>query len=395
MKKAKIILAIETSCDETSVAVVKSSQDNHQILSNIVSSQIKIHAPYGGVVPNLAKREHQKNLVPVLKLALLKAGFLDSGNFKIPGYLEKEIENVLSREEVLWKKLKRFLKKYSPPKVDFLAVTVGPGLAPALWPGINLTKALSLVWQKPVIGVNHLQGHIYANWLGSGIQDSGLRYQERFPAVCLIVSGGHTQLVLMKSHWQYQLLGETRDDAAGEAFDKVAKLLGLGYPGGPIIAKEAEKYFQQKKPRIKVKLPRPMIYSKDFDFSFSGLKTAVLYLVNDLKKRYSLNQIRPVIAAEFQQAVIDVLIKKTLKAVSRYHPKTVIFSGGVIANQELRKQMKLALKKNFPTLPFLFPSLSFCTDNAAMIAVAAFYQILKKKPISCLENLQAQANLSW
>jgi len=331
------ILGIETSCDDTGIALVECDKKNCRILSNVVSSQIKMHAPYGGVVPNLAARAHLENIKPCLEQALKKA-------------------------------------KY--PKIDLIAVTNGPGLIPCLLVGVNFAKALAYNWQKPIIGINHIEGHIYANNL------------KKFPVLCLIVSGGHTQLILMKDHGKYELLGQTRDDAAGEAFDKVAKLLGLGYPGGPIISEKADNGNPQT-----FDLPRPMINTKDFDFSFSGLKTAVLYEVYPARrgkkeKKFSKEYINN-ITASFQQAVIDVLINKTIKAAKKHNPKTVILSGGVAANQELRKQLKEKIKKELPQINFQTPDINLCADNGAMIAIAACY---KKKPASKQSWLKVDAN---
>ena len=331
-----IILGIETSCDDTGIALIEKNSKGFRILSNVISSQIKIHAPYHGVVPNLAAREHLKNIEPCLKQALEQA-------------------------------------KY--PKIDLIAVTIGSGLIPCLLVGVNFAKALAYNWQKPIIEINHIEGHIYANWLSAVMTN-------KFPILCLVVSGGHTQLVLIKGYGKYQLLGQTRDDAAGEAFDKVAKLLNLGYPGGPIISQKAK----QGNPKA-FDLPRPMINSNNFDFSFSGLKTAVLYEVRKIKKLSSdyINDM----AASFQQAAIDVLISKTIKAAKEYKVKNVMLSGGVAANKELRKQMAQAVKNSLPNSNFYIPNSILCTDNAAMIAVAAFY---KKKPALFRSWLRIKAN---
>jgi len=354
-----VILGIETSCDDTGIALIEGGSQGCRILSNIVSSQIKIHAPYGGVVPNLAARAHLENIKPCLEKAL-RLGF----------------------------------RNRSSKKIGLIAVTIGPGLIPSLLVGTNFAKALAYAWQKPIMGINHIEGHIYANWLNPASQID-------FPALCLVVSGGHTQLILMKGHGKYKLLGQTRDDAAGEAFDKVAKLLNLGYPGGPIISQKAKK----GNPRA-FDLPRPMLKTNDFDFSFSGLKTAVLYLVKrqhqGLSLRYSpskkdcILETVPVsdISASFQQAVIDVLIIKTIKAAKEYKVKTVMLSGGVAANQELRRQMEQAVKKELSKAKFQMPEIKLCTDNAAMIASAAFY---KKGPALLKQNwlkIKADANLT-
>ena len=320
------ILAVETSCDETAIAVleIKKTREGEEfsILSDQVSSQIKIHAPFGGVVPNLAKREHIKNL-PLL--------------------------------------LKRALKESKIKKPDAVAVTYGPGLEPALWTGITFAKELSKKWRVPLVPVNHLEGHIYSALMSKSkflISKSGI-----FPLLTLIVSGGHTELVLSKNHLNYKILGETLDDAAGEAFDKVARMLKLGYPGGPEISKLAK----QGNPKA-INFPRPMIGSRDLNFSFSGLKTSVLYYLRDNKKINKEN-----IAASFQEAVVDVLVRKTAKAEEQYKTKTMGLGGGVAANDRLREE----LTKKFPNI--LLPEKRFTGDNAAMIGVAGYYRFLKKK----------------
>jgi len=319
-----IILGIETSCDDTGIAVVEfDRQKKCRILSNVISSQIKVHAPHGGVVPNLAARAHLKNIKPVLQQALKQAG---------------------------------------DQRIDLIAVTHKPGLIPCLLVGLNFAKALAYNWQKPIMEINHIQGHIYANWFNDT--------KPEFPLLALVVSGGHTQLVLIKKYGDFKILGQTRDDAAGEAFDKVAKLLGLGYPGGPLISQRALKGDSSV-----FNLPRPMINSKDYDFSFSGLKTAVLYEVKKQKK-ISQKYINDM-AASFQQAAIDVLIKKTIKAAKEYKVKTVILSGGVAANPELRKQIEKSVKEL--NIKFQMPDIKLCTDNGAMTALAAVY---KKQPAS-------------
>ncbi len=367
-----IILAIETSCDDTCVAIVKAKSQkskvkSFEILSNIVSSQVRIHAKYGGVYPFLAKREHQKNLPIVFKKALKEA-------------------------------------KISEKDIDVIAVTIGPGLEPCLWVGINFAKQLAKKIKKPLIPVNHIEAHIFSNFIDKNskfkIQNSKL-----FPAVCLVVSGGHTQLILMEDIGKYKILGETRDDAAGECFDKTARILGLNYPGGPAIAAEAERYkfktqsskLKTQNLKFKIHLPRPMIYQKNYDFSFSGLKTAVLYNFKSQpeKIRKSKNYIQEM-ATEVQQAIIDVLIHKTLRAAKEYKAKTIILGGGVAANEELRKQFQENLKKDFPKIKIFLPSPIFCTDNAAMVAIAAYFKIVKNKfkmKGAELEKVQAKANL--
>lgn len=356
-----IILAIETSCDDTCCAIIKASGKTKpvfKVLSNIVSSQVEIHRKWGGVYPTLAKREHQKNLPLILKKALNKAK-------------PKHINYVLGKN----------------PEIDLITVTVGPGLDPCLWVGVNFAKDLARSWQLPIIPINHIEAHIYANFLSPKYLIQNTEYL--FPAICLVVSGGHTQLILMKSYGQYKIIGETRDDAAGECFDKVARILGLSYPGGPAIAKEAK--FKVESLKSKVKLPRPMIYQKNYDFSFSGLKTAVLYNFRSQKPkiRKSKEYIRAV-CTDTQQAIIDVLIHKTIKATRDYKVKTIILGGGVTANEQLRKQFKVQSLKF--KVNFLVPPKNLCTDNAAMIAVAAYFHWLKgekERP----EKIEVNANL--
>lgn len=351
------ILGIETSCDETAMSVVEikseklkvKSREEIRVLSNVISSQVKLHAKYGGVVPSLAAREHVKNIKHVFSLALKRAHIKD-------------------------------FKK----NIDMIAVTRGPGLGPALLVGITFAKTIAWLYKKPLVGVNHLEGHIYSNWLPAPGESSTLRSfsglhsrsyfggvgNEVGPALNLIVSGGHTELVLMENHGQYKIIGETMDDAVGEAFDKVARLLGLGYPGGPLMSKVAENGNAAKYP-----LPSPMAKSKNYNFSYSGLKTAVLYLLRDLKLKKMDNQTRADIAASFQKAAIDVLIQKTMRAAKEYAVKSILLSGGVSANKLLRSE----LQKNTTEagLKYFQPPLKYTTDNAAMIAIAGYFTYLR------------------
>jgi len=359
------ILAIETSCDDTCIAVLEAKDSKFKILSNIVSSQVKLHRKYGGVFPSLAKREHQRNLPIVLNKALRKAGFAIS-NFQFPIF-----------------------------KIDLIAVTAGPGLEPCLWTGINFAKELAKKLNLPVIPINHIEAHIFANFIK--------KLKAVFPAICLVVSGGHTQLILMRDFGEYRILGETRDDAAGECLDKAARILGLGYPGGPIISKLAKSPL--KKRGISVNLPRPMIFQKNYDFSFSGLKTAVLYDFKNRPKKIrespkeSLRDptgqeknYRIAMAKEIQQAIIDVLITKTIKAAKEYKAKSVILGGGVASNDELRKQFKEKIKKEVPGCKFHIPEPQFCTDNATMIAITGYFHQMSKKTYEW-KKIEADANL--
>jgi N6-L-threonylcarbamoyladenine synthase len=344
-----IILSIETSCDETAASIVRVKGRKVEVLADVVSSQIKLHQKFGGVVPQLAARAHLQNMVPVLEKAFKKAGI-------------------------------------AKKKIDYIAITKGPGLIPALMIGVNAAKALSYTLDKPLVEVNHLEGHIYANWLEKEKADLYTLKKMEFPVLCLIVSGGHTQLVLMKEDMKFQIVGETVDDAVGEAFDKVAKILELGYPGGPMIENLAVVGNGEA-----FAFPRPMMGSKDFNFSFSGLKTAVLYETqkgDKTDKKYQAD-----IAASFQAAALDVLTSKTLKAAKKYGVKNVFLGGGVSANKALRKALWEKFKKELPEVNVDFPPFKFTTDNALMIAIAGYYHIAQGKGITDCKHLKADMNL--
>jgi N6-L-threonylcarbamoyladenine synthase len=322
------------------------------VRSNIVSSQIKIHRKYGGVFPTLAKREHKKNLPIVFKKAIKEA-------------------------------------KIKENQIDLISVTIGPGLEPCLWVGVNFAKDLAKKLKIPIIPVNHIEAHILVNFVDENPKPQ-IPNPKMFPAICLVVSGGHTQLILMEKIGKYKLIGETRDDAAGECFDKVARLLGLGYPGGPAIEKNSK--FQIPNPKLKVSLPRPMIKQKNYDFSFAGLKTAVLYdfLKKPEKVRKS-KEYKILVAKEVQQAVIDVLISKTLKAAKEFGAKSIILGGGVVANKELRKQFKLNLEHPTSNIKLLIPPKELCTDNGSMVAVAGYFN--KEKASKDFDKIVAEPNL--
>lgn len=349
-----VILGIETSCDETAAAVVEKENGKLNILSDIVSSQVKLHAEWGGVVPNLAAREHLRNIRPVLDQAVRESG--------LP--LEK---------------------------IDALAVTQGPGLIPALLVGTSTAKALSYAWRKPLIGIHHIEGHIYANFLNGNDAIA-------FPALALVVSGGHTQIILMRDHLRYEIVGGTRDDAAGEAFDKVARILGLGYPGGPIVSERADR-FANGTPigeRNSQRFTRPMAKSGDFDFSFSGLKTAVLYAVKEKPETVGNEALTDELCYEFQEAVIDSLLGKTLPAAERHGARTVLLAGGVSANPELRRRLEAAVRERLPETAFRSPEIRHAGDNAAMIAAAACYHWERSEPDAFSENwkrIDASADL--
>lgn len=340
------VLAIESSCDETAVAVIDAHGDTVTVLSNVISSQVALHAKFGGVVPALAAREHAANIGHVFQAALEQAGITDP---------ERDI--------------------------DLLAVTRGPGLGPALLVGLMFARTLAWSWNKPLIGVNHMDGHVHSNWL-----EPKEPVGDIFPALNLIVSGGHTELVLMRSHTDYEIIGETQDDAIGEAFDKVARLLDLGYPGGPAISKLALSGNPDAYP-----LPRPMAKSENYHFSYSGLKTAVLYLIRDLGGPLTDSQ-KADIAASFQYAAVDVLLGKTSRAAQAYNVKAILLSGGVSANTLLRERLHhLATELG---IRYFCPEMKYTTDNAAMIAAAGYFSAPEKEKTELVwSSVSMDANL--
>jgi tRNA N6-adenosine threonylcarbamoyltransferase len=377
-----LILGIESSCDETGASIVR---DGRYLLSNVVASQAEIHNRYGGVVPEVASRQQLTTIIPVLETALDQAAC---------GW-----ENI-----------------------DAVAATYGPGLAGSLLVGLTVGKAIALAHDLPFLGVNHLEAHMYANWLrgptegaSQAMDEADWEYQEGdpiFPLLCLVISGAHSELVLVRSHGQYELLGRTRDDAAGEAFDKVARILGLSYPGGPAIQKAAQQVEEELRQQGKsatqalnaYRLPRAWLRGT-YDFSFSGLKTAVLHLAEGAAGDHNPQRARPpdsdgtpgkqvsqytrlgvqaalrgganveLLAASFQEAVVDVLAVKTRLAAQEYHVKQVVLAGGVAANVSLRTRLERELRPL--NIRLKYPSIEFCTDNAAMIASAAFFHLLR------------------
>ncbi len=321
------VLGIETSCDETAAAVV---EDGRHIVSNVVATQVDMHAQYGGIVPEIASREHMRTLLPVIDQALENAGI-------------------------------------DLPDIDAVAVTHGPGLAGALLVGVNTAKGLALAHGLPFLGINHLEGHVYAAWLEEG---SDPEFRSGFPLMCLITSGGHTDLVLMEGHGRFTLVGRTRDDAAGEAFDKAARVLGLGFPGGPEIQAAAE-----SATGAEPDLPRPRIRGS-LDFSFSGLKTAVLrraeskgmYPPSD-DRELDANEVAEV-ALAFQEAIVDSMVGRTIEAAEKYRAKGILLGGGVAANSHLRAEMT-----RWSPLEVIVPRPALCTDNGAMIGAAAYFTL--------------------
>ena len=342
------ILAIETSCDETACAVV---QDGTKIISNVIASSAEMHKKYGGIVPEVAARRQLESILPVLHEALSP---LESGSGLTP------------------------FRTIINDNIDAIAVTVGPGLIGSLLVGVETAKTIAFVTGKPIIPVNHVLAHMYANFLDSDPKNSPRALlatrgnHMAFPAISLVVSGGHTELYLMKSAKELQWLGGTLDDAAGECFDKTARLLGFGHGGGVAIQEAAAKY-QIANSKYQTKLPRPMINDKSLNFSFSGLKTATLREGNKLKSSQQFNNATiQQVAFEVQEAITDVLVKKTLRAAQRYEAKSILLSGGVAANQRLREKFSANLRSNEVTnLAFYAPPPTLCTDNAVMIAACA------------------------
>jgi N6-L-threonylcarbamoyladenine synthase len=315
------ILGIETSCDETSAAVVRNGRE---VLSNVISSQISLHQKYGGVVPEIASRKHVELIMPVINQAMEEAGI-----------------NLID--------------------LDAVGVTYGPGLVGALLVGLSAAKGIAFAMDKPLIGVHHIEGHIAANYI---------EHKELEPPfVCLVASGGHSHIVYVKGYNEFEIMGQTRDDAAGEAFDKIARAIGLGYPGGPLIDKAAK-----TGDRRKINFPRVYFDNGSLDFSFSGLKTAVLNYLNSLEQKQEVYNIEDV-AASFQQAVVDVLVNNTVTAAKMKKVTKIAMAGGVASNSRLRSQMKEFAGNN--AIEVYYPSPVLCTDNAAMIACAAFYELLK------------------
>ncbi len=390
------VLGIETSCDETAVCLIEVEGDfgdafNFKILGNSLVSQAALHAKFGGVFPNLAKREHAKNLVPMLEEALREAGALHQTTEPISGTMLLPLKNILSREPELFSLLLPFLLKHRKPDVDIIAVTHGPGLEPALWVGINFAKALSTVWNIPIVAVNHMEGHIFLSMMEIVSPSSGGLGEFEYPILALLISGGHTELVLSKSFGEYEIIGQTRDDAAGEAFDKVARLLDLGYPGGPEISRLAAEARRDEMTSHR-KLPRPMIHEDNFDFSFSGLKTAVRNVVGTYQGPALSMDIKKEIAREFEDAVADVLVAKTIRAIEAYGVHTLVVGGGVSANTHIRDRLATTLRESGDAIALLVPQPELATDNAIMIALAGYFHALKKE-FADLATLDAKGNL--
>lgn len=389
------LLAIETSCDETAVTLLEAhgAEENASftILGNALLSQIDIHREFGGVFPMVAKREHAKNLVAMLDQALDEAGAKVPSSHELPQAHIDELRALLEREEGLADALIAFLSAYENPGIDAIAVTRGPGLEPALWVGVNFAKALSSVWNVPLIGANHMEGHLLSALTTPDSADPRSFRIENvdLPVLGLLISGGHTELVSMDSWLSYALIGQTKDDAVGEAFDKVARMLSLPYPGGPEVSRLAEQA-RERGNAIIPQLPRPMLADSSCDFSFSGLKTAVLYLV----KGRELSDIeKEEVAHAFEEAVGDVLFGKASRALAETRARTLVLGGGVSANTHVRRTFTDRIRKEHLEVSLRIPEARFTTDNAIMIGIAGYYRALRGDYMDTDEMI-ANGNLS-
>ncbi len=398
------ILAIETSCDETAITIIEGSGDKDKtqflVLGNALLSQIELHRPYGGVFPTLAKREHAKNIIPLIHTALRDAGLLQKTKRVLSQEDRKNIETVCAHEEGLAPRLQKFLEEIRQPDIDVISVTSGPGLSPALWVGVNVARVLATVWNIKLVEVNHMEGHLLSSLAEKTDENKLIIHKVELPVLALLISGGHTELICMRSWLSYERIGQTRDDAVGEAFDKVARLIGLPYPGGPEISKLAEQLHKivqtkQKTKRVSstsiFELPRPMINDITYDFSFSGLKTAVRYILqkyinlSDNEKKY--------LAYEFECAVADVLISKTKRALEKTDARTLVLGGGVSANKHIQQMFIKMCTNEYKYVSLHIPQLSLSTDNAIMIAIAGFYKA-QRKLFTDPNMLTAKSNMS-
>ncbi len=392
------ILGIETSCDETALCLLDANggidAPKFEVLETALISQIDIHKEYGGVFPALAKREHAKNLVPLFAKIFENQVQIEWQN---PQINWQKIEEILNREYELFENLKNyieenFVSKNLRPDFEMIAVTSGPGLEPALWVGINFARAISEIFQIPVMPVNHMEGHIV----------SVLTEKEKpgFPSLALLISGGHTEIIEIESWGKYKKIGETLDDAIGEAYDKVARMIGLEYPGGPQISRLALTARDQNLSDEQITFPRPMLHSPDLNFSLSGLKTAVLYKIKELEENSDATsgkisakiteRQKQIIAKEFEQAVVDVINAKTKKALEQTGANSLIVGGGVIANKYIRENLsQIATEKNISAH---FPTTELSTDNAVMISIAGYIKSFRQTPQICPE-IKAEGNM--
>lgn len=402
------ILSIETSCDETAVSILEAQGDatdtRFTVLGNALYSQAHKHAEFGGVYPSLAKREHAENLVPLLVSALRDSGMYEAGKCTLPADDKAFIEHTLMREERLARIVLRNLVHLAPPAIDVITVTHGPGLEPALWVGVNFARVLGRIWDKPIMPVNHLEGHLVAGLVAHEPNSTPVGYlldTVAYPLLGLIVSGGHTEFVYSTRVGAYEKIGGTRDDSIGEAFDKVARMMSLPYPGGLELSRLAEKgrpslhkHEVLAIPGLKP-LPRPMLHSDDLDFSFSGLKTAVKYQIRDISTLTDEARLR--IAADFEESVCEVVVAKTESALTHFPTKTFVLGGGVSANNYLRTRLgQLFSSSAYAHIPLRVPADGLSTDNAIMIGMAGYLAHQRGVPtLSSEDDLRANGNLAW
>jgi N6-L-threonylcarbamoyladenine synthase len=400
-----LILSIESSADETGISVLEAEGEfphaTYTIHGSALSSQMKEHNKWGGIVPSIAKREHAKYFPILLEEAFSEANLLEDYSSDLSDTDKAKLQDLLVREEGLTDALIEFFSKYSLPKIDLIAVTNGPGLTPALWVGVSFAKALSYVTGANVIPTNHMEGHILASIYD--VERDDMLSDISFPAVALLISGGHTELINMSNWGTYDKVGQTRDDAVGEAFDKVARLLGLPYPGGPEISKLAAQARKADLPEF-TPLPRPMINSGDLDFSFSGLKTAVRYAVQDkvnckaregaLGSQVLTDDQRAAVARDFEDAVTQTILKKTSTAVANTGAKTLIVGGGVSANQFIKRAFESHFLHEHLDCTVYFPTPSLATDNSIMIALAGHARAAGALSPGGAEGIQADGNKS-
>lgn len=420
------LLAIETSCDETAIAIMNFDKEQNlekeirfSVLSNHVLSQINIHREFGGVFPSLAKREHANNIVKIFIECLREAGlYVEKENINIDWNQDNEkmisemkekynyeniekVRELLEREPEMYSELMKLVFSIEKPNIDAIAVTAGPGLAPALWVGINFAKALSIFWDIPIYPINHMEGHIVSSLVYPVSEKKYIMKNIASTSLALLISGGHTEIIYFDKLGKknsYKKVGKTLDDAVGEAFDKVARSLELPYPGGPEISKLAE---ISRKNDLKIlpefKLPRPMINSHDLNFSFSGLKTAVIYKIKELEKliaekKITREDIKNIISLDFESSVTEILLKKIKKAIEKYNTKSLLIGGGVIANINIRNSFtEFAIKEN---IDLYIPEKFLTGDNAFMIGCAAIIKILQDEPSSHASDINANSNWS-
>ncbi len=387
------ILSIETSCDETAISLVEATggieNPKFRVLGNSLFSQIDIHKEYGGVYPNIAKREHAKNLPFILKQVLTEANMFEVSEKASDHKKWETIKEITKREYGLHDGMKEIFEYAKKPDIDVISVTAGPGLAPALWVGISFAKALEELWGITVVAANHMEGHI-----ASVLIESSDERKVNFPALAMLISGGHTEFVYIKDWGKYEIIGQTLDDAAGEAFDKVARMLGLEYPGGPKVGHLADEAVKENIPKL-AKFTRPMIKSNDLNFSFSGLKTQALYYIRDLTQNNTLElseDNKKDIAREFETTIIDVLMTKTRNALDRYGVKTLIVAGGVIASQKIAQQF-ISLESEYQGLTVKLPTRQLSTDNSLMIASATYLNLCNHPElVKTKHNIIAKGN---